>query len=374
MDADSPRSDLPGSRPPGSQPPGSQPLGSQPPALQPPGLQPLGSQPPDVPLAGAVGEPMPTRLAPMLAMPAPDPPAGEEWAYEVKWDGVRLLAFVDDGEARLRTRSGRDVTGVFPELQALGPALGNTRAVLDGEVVAFGSIGGPDFELLSHRVHIATPALARRAAAAIPVRYLVFDLLFLDGISTLALAYDERRALLAALADRARLRVPEPLVGTASEVRAATARAGLEGVVAKRRASVYRPGLRSPDWIKVRHVRRASVLVGGWEPGTGRRANRIGALLVGVASETGPRYAGQVGTGFSEASLDRLAALLAPLRRATCPLRDVPAEVGRGAVWTEPEMVAEVEYAAWTSQGRLRHPSYKGLRIDLTPDDTGPID
>ncbi|WP_256788450.1 non-homologous end-joining DNA ligase [Frankia sp. AvcI1] len=314
--------------------------------------------------------PMPGRMAPMLAVPAAAPPEGDDWAYEVKWDGVRALAFVDGGRPRLRSRSGHDVTDVFPELHTLGPAFGATQVILDGEIVAFGPAGTPDFELLSHRVHIATPAIARRAAATIPVRYLVFDLLFLDGHSLLAWPYSGRRALLADLADRGRLRISEELVGTGDEVVAASAAAGLEGVVAKRRSSPYQPGRRSVDWVKVRHVRRQSVLVGGWEPGTGRRADRIGALLVGVATPAGPRYAGQVGTGFSEATLDRLAALLAPLRRSDPPLRDVPAEVARGAVWVDPELIAEVEFTSWTTDGRLRHPSFQGLRIDISPADT----
>ncbi|SNQ45971.1 Multifunctional non-homologous end joining DNA repair protein LigD (fragment) [Frankia canadensis] len=204
----------------------------------------------------------------------------------------------------------------------------------------------------------------------IPVRFLVFDLLFLDGHSTLALPYDERRALLAGLADRARLRVSEELAGTGRQVMAATARAGPEGIVAKRRTSAYQPGRRSSNWVKVRHVRRASVLIGGWEPGAGRRANRIGSLLVGTAAPTGPVYAGQIGTGFSEAALDRLALLLAPPRRGSAPFRSVPAEVDRAAIWVEPEMIADVEFGSWTAEGRLRHPTFRGLRDDLTPNDT----
>ncbi len=327
---------------------------------------PAGPDPRDDPAR----EPMPGRMAPMLAVPAAAPPGGDGWAYEVKWDGIRALAFVDGGRARLRSRSGHDVTDVFPELHALGPAFGATQVILDGEIVAFGPAGTPDFELLSHRVHIATPAIARRAAATIPVRYLVFDLLFLDGHSLVARPYSERRALLADLASHGRLRISEELVGTGDEVMAASAAAGLEGVVAKRRSSPYQPGRRTADWVKVRHVRRQSVLVGGWEPGTGRRADRIGALLVGVAAPAGPRYAGQVGTGFSEATLDRLAALLAPLRRPDSPFRDVPAEVARGAVWVNPEVIAEVEFTSWTTGGRLRHPSFQGLRIDISPADT----
>ncbi|MCL9792835.1 non-homologous end-joining DNA ligase [Frankia sp. AgKG'84/4] len=318
----------------------------------------------------AAPEPMPTRIEPMLAMPALTSPDGPDWAYEVKWDGVRLLAFVEAGRARLRTRGGRDVTLVFPELAALGPALEGRQVILDGEVVAFGPTGRPDFERLSHRVQIATPALARRGAAAIPVRYLVFDLLFLDGHSAVDLAYVDRRVLLADLAGNGPLRLSEELAGTGRQVLAATGQAGLEGVVAKRRGSRYQPGRRSADWVKIRHTRRQSVLIGGWEPGAGRRADRIGALLVGTAAPRGARYAGQVGSGLTEATLDLLAGELAFLRRTDPPFRDVPAEVGRTAVWVEPRMIADVEFGSWTTEGRLRHPIFKGLRLDLSPADT----
>ncbi|MCK9895850.1 hypothetical protein [Frankia sp. AgB32] len=191
-------------------------------------------------------EPMPARIEPMLATPALTAPDGPDWAYEVKWDGVRLLAFVDGGRARLRTRSGLPVSAVLPELGALGPALDRAQVILDGEVVAFGPTGSPDFERLSHRVHVASPALARRGAAAIPVRYLVFDLLFLEGHSTMGLPYAERRALLAALAGPGRLHLSEELEGTGREVLAATGQAGLEGVVAKRRGSLYQPDVAQP--------------------------------------------------------------------------------------------------------------------------------
>lgn len=318
---------------------------------------------------------MPTRLEPMLAVAGPAP-RGPGWAFEIKWDGVRALAFVDGGRVTLRSRSGRDITDAYPELHPLGPALGSTRVVLDGEIVAFGPDGTPDFGLLSHRIHLANPDTARRAAAVTPVRYLVFDLLFLDGQSTIGLSYGQRRGLLAGLAGLAGLAadgaldVSAEFTGAGPDILAASAAAGLEGVVAKRRGSTYQPGRRSGDWVKVKNVRRQSVLIGGWEPGTGRRSDRIGALLVGVATPRGPRYAGQVGTGFTEDTLDRLAARLAPLRRGECPFSDVPPEIARTARWVAPELIAEVDYGAWTAEGRLRHPSFKGLRDDLAPADT----
>ncbi|WP_232303546.1 non-homologous end-joining DNA ligase [Pseudofrankia sp. DC12] len=325
--------------------------------------------------AGPARAPLPTALAPMRAVAGRELPTGPDWAYEVKWDGMRVLAFVDGGQVLARSRTGRDVTVAFPELRALGVALGPTQAVLDGEIVAFGPDGTPDFGLLAHRMHVTDAAAARRLAGRIPVSYLVFDLLFLDGQLTTARSYDERRALLAGLPG---LALSEALVGEGPDVLRASAAAGLEGVVAKRRSAAYLPGRRGFDWVKVKNTRTQSVVIGGWEPGAGRRADRVGSLLIGVAERPheaapdGPtfRYAGHVGTGFSDTTLDLLGRLLAPLRCDQPPFVDVPDAHVRAAVWVRPELVAEVAYAHWTADGRMRHPSFKGLREDLAPADT----
>ncbi|MDT3445044.1 MULTISPECIES: DNA polymerase ligase N-terminal domain-containing protein [unclassified Pseudofrankia] len=341
-------------------------------------------------------EPMPAALEPMYAVAGPLP-SGPEWVYEVKWDGMRVLAFIEGGRVRARSRAGRDVTAAFPELRPVGAALGATQAVLDGEIVAFGPDGRPDFSLLAHRIHVADAGAARRLARQIPVSYLVFDLLFLEGHATTGLSFDERRDLLAQFPG---LTLSDTLPGDGPEVLRASAAAGLEGVIAKRRSSVYQPGRRAADWVKTKNIRTQTVVIGGWEPGAGRREGRIGSLLVGIADpgvadpggprlggarlggaeggETGGdvgggiafRYAGHVGTGFSDATLDLLASLLEPLRQDTPPFPDVPAQRARKAVWVRPELVAEVEYAHWTPDARMRHPSFKGLRDDLTPADT----
>ncbi|WP_307874882.1 DNA polymerase ligase N-terminal domain-containing protein [Frankia nepalensis] len=330
-------------------------------------------------------EPMPTALEPMFAVLG-ELPAGQEWAYEVKWDGMRVLAFVEGGRVRARARSGRDVTAAFPELRAVGAALGATQAVLDGEIVAFGAHGTPDFSRLAHRIHVEDAAAARRLARRIPVSYLVFDLLFLDGHRTTELSYDQRRELLSGLPG---LTLSEELPGDGPTVLRASVDAGLEGIVAKRRSSPYLPGRRTTDWVKAKNIRAQTVVIGGWEPGAGKRANRIGSLLVGVAdsgADTGTgtasdadpgrragepalRYAGHVGTGFSDATLDLLARLLTPLRADTSPFSDVPAARARRAVWVRPVLVAEVTYTRWTPDARLLHPSFRGLRDDLAPED-----
>ncbi len=310
---------------------------------------------------------MTSRLAPMLAVPGVLPPAVEAWAYEVKWDGVRVLATVADGELELRSRNDNDVTAAYPELAGLPAALGR-GAVLDGEVVAFDAHGRTSFGRLQGRMHVRRPPA--ELLASIPVQLLVFDLLCLDGELTVDRGYDERRALLESLdLDGPHWSVP-PAFADGPDLLTATRSQGLEGIVAKRRNSTYQPGKRSDAWLKVKHVQRASVIVAGWKPGAGGRAGRIGSLLLGVQGPAGLEYAGHVGTGFTDATLVRLGEQLAPLRRPSSPfVTDVPRAHAKDAVWVEPVLVAEVDHTEWTRDGRLRHPSYKGLRDDIDPED-----
>ena len=318
------------------------------------------------------GSLLPSGLRPMLATAGDLPPDDDRWAYEVKWDGVRVLAAVEAGGLRLTSRLGNDVTGGYPELAALAAAV-DRPVLLDGEVVAFDAAGRPDFELLQSRMHVRSPSARRRDA--VPVTFVVFDLLH-EGTSALTgLAYDERRARLAALGLASpHWQVPAAFLGAGSAVHEATRAQGLEGVVAKRRDSRYDPGRRSELWVKTKHVHRTSAVVVGWQPGEGGRAGRLGSLLLAV-HDVRPGvdgdlvYAGHVGTGFSAATLLLLQSRLAPLRRDTPPLPDVPREHARSAVWVAPVLVCEVEYTAWTREGRLRHPSYKGLRDDVEPKD-----
>jgi bifunctional non-homologous end joining protein LigD len=310
--------------------------------------------------------PLPTDLAPMLATTGPLRRDDGRWSYEVKWDGVRALAAVEGGRIALRSRNGNDVTAAYPELRGLGLALGSTQVLLDGEVVAFDAAGRPDFGRLQARMHARKPGVALLRET--PVTLLVFDLLHLDGRSLLDLPYDERRALLEQLplaGDHWQLSPAFP--GDGQAVLDATRAQGMEGVVAKRRDSRYEPGRRSDCWVKVKHVRRTSAVVVGWKPGEGGRAGRIGSLLLAVREGEGWSYAGHVGTGFSAATLRMLGERLAPVRRDDPVLSDVPREHARSAVWVDPMLVCDVEYTEWTRDGRLRHPSYKGLRDDLDP-------
>ena len=308
---------------------------------------------------------------PMLATAGELPPPEEDalWGYEFKWDGVRAVAAVRGGALGLTSRKGTDITVRYPEVGRLPDGLVGHDAVLDGEIVAMDENGRPDFGVLQNRMHRTGPEVGRMAAA-MPVTYLVFDLLSWDGEDLLARPYAERRERLDALGLAGHRWVATPWFrGGGAGVRAASEENGLEGVVAKRLTSPYRPGLRSPDWRKVKNVRTQSVVVGGWRPGQGRRAGGVGSLLFGVPDGEGNLvYAGHVGTGFSDQDLKDLKRMFTA--RSTSPFHGtLPREVTRDAHWVEPELVGEVAYAVWTADGRLRHPSWKGIRDDLEPDD-----
>jgi bifunctional non-homologous end joining protein LigD len=320
------------------------------------------------PPADAGREPMPDKLVPMMARAGRLPPKREDerWAYEIKWDGVRAIVHSEPGRMRLNSRNLHDITPRYPELSKLNRALSHHRAILDAEVVALDADGRPSFGALQRRMHLGSESAVRRLAREAPVTLMIFDLLWLDGHSLMALPYEERRARLSELGlTGERWRTPEHVVGRGADLLAASEAQGLEGILAKRLDSPYEPGRRSACWIKVKNVERQEVVIGGWLPGEGRRRERIGALAVGVRENGHLRYAGKVGTGFTEAELDRLGALLGPLQRDTSPF-DAPAqpELPRGAVWVQPRHVAEVEFREWTQGGQLRAPSYKGLRDD----------
>jgi bifunctional non-homologous end joining protein LigD len=309
----------------------------------------------------------PPGLRPMLATSSTLPSDDEGWAYEMKWDGLRALAFISGGKVRLASRTSRDITHVYPELAGLAAASGASQAVLDGEIVAFGGGEWPDFEALQQRMNIASAAQARQLAADIPVSYLAFDILWLNGRSLLEEPYSRRRSLLEGLGlNGANWQVPPSFTGeSGANVQAVSREHGLEGVMAKRIRSRYEPGRRSAAWRKIKNVRRQEVVIGGWKPGEGGRAGWIGSLLVGVYEGDQLVYAGHVGTGFTQQTLRMLGQRLEPLRRADSPFGpSVPPEDARFARWVEPVLVAEIAFADWTKSGRLRAPAYKGLRDD----------
>ena len=315
-------------------------------------------------------QPMPERLQPMFARTGSLPKDDAKWAYEVKWDGVRALGYVAGGRLRLASRNGRDITPRYPELRELGRALAGREAILDGEVVAFDENGRPSFQLLQRRMHLTSEHHVRRLAASEPVAYMLFDLLWLDGHSLMELPYEERRERLLELELKgATGQAPAHHLGDGAALLAASRAQGLEGIIAKRLDSTYTPGRRSPAWVKVKNFRRIDMVVGGWLGGEGRRSGRVGALVIGFYEDGKLRYAGRVGSGFSESELDRISRLLEPLARDESPFdgRQPPRETH----FVEPELVSAVEYGEWTQARTLRHPVYKGLRDDVDPTEVG---
>ena len=316
----------------------------------------------------AGGARLPSKLSPMLATPGVPPRGDAGWAYEMKWDGVRALAFIEDGQLRLASRTGRDITVAYPELTALGPAAG-TQLLLDGEVVAFDD-GRPSFAQLQQRMHVTSAVQAARLSGQVPACYLIFDVLHADGHPLLDQPYARRRELLEALdLNDVSWQIPPSFTGYAAEDLLTVSREqGLEGIVAKRLDSPYRPGRRSGEWRKIKNVLRQEVVVGGWRRGEGERTGQIGSLLVGVQSPGGLAYAGHVGTGFTRQTLQLLGDRLAARQQPASPFAgEVPREHARGAVWVRPDLVIDVAFAVWTPEGRLRAASYQGLRDDKDP-------
>jgi bifunctional non-homologous end joining protein LigD len=316
-------------------------------------------------------EPMPKQLTPMLAtLTTKLPPDEDAWAYEIKWDGVRALAYNDSGHLHLESRNLRDITSHYPELRALGPELGSTDAILDGEIVAFDEEGRPSFERLQSRMHLASEAQIRRRMATTPVTYLLFDLLYLEGRSLLDLPYTERRERLEELGlDGPSWQTPSYHRGDGKALLELSRERGLEGLVAKRLDSRYVPGRRTRAWLKVKNVQSQEFVIGGWLPGQGRREGTLGAVLVGYHvpgdGDRSLRYAGRVGSGFSEEMLGQLIEQLEPLRRKDSPFegRQPPKE----AIFVDPRLVCEVEFREWTAARTLRAPVYKGLLEDKDP-------
>ena len=307
-------------------------------------------------------------LRPMLATASDSLPPDEGHTFEAKWDGVRALARWDGATFALHTRNGREATAAYPEITELGPALGATPVLLDGEVVALDEAGLPSFQRLQGRMHVASSRVAAGLVGATPVTYLAFDLLHRGGRSLLAEPWHVRRDELEALALAGPAwATPPSFEGEGPAMLAAMRERGMEGVVAKRTDSPYLPGVRSKAWTKVVLHEREDFVVGGWLPGDGRRSGGIGALLLGSPRPDGRlQFVGGVGTGFTDAELRRLEAALAPTVTSDSPFDErLPGK----AVFVAPTLVVDVQYRQRTSTGILRHPSYKGTRVDKDPSD-----
>jgi bifunctional non-homologous end joining protein LigD len=313
---------------------------------------------------------LPRQLAPMLATPAPELPREQErWTFELKWDGIRAIAFVEGGRVRVQTRSLRDVTVSWPELAGLGSAV-DQPILLDGEIVALDDQGAPSFQTLQERMHVSNQAEAARLAGEVPATFFVFDVLQIGDRSLLDQPWTERREVLESLDLSGPSWVTTPsFPGEGDVVWEAVEAREMEGVIAKRMDAPYLPGTRSKHWLKIKRLGSDEFVVGGWMPGAGRREGSIGSLLLGVpAADGGLAYVGNVGTGFTSSELSRLEGALGPKRRPTSPFTSGPVP-RKGAVFVAPELVVEVVFGQRTRDGVLRHSSYKGMRIDKTAAD-----
>lgn len=308
---------------------------------------------------------------PMLATLAPEAFDDPAWLFEPKWDGIRALAFCSE-DTRLMSRNDRDITVAYPELHRIHDHVVALDAVLDGEIVAFDE-GVPSFQRLQQRMHLRDQARIERMTAQIPVVFMAFDLLSMDGRALTGAELGERRRMLEEAVVPDEWLQLSPIVDEAGiALFAASAEQGLEGIMAKRKVSLYHPGARSRDWLKVKVTFDADVVIAGWTEGEGRRSGGLGSLVMAVHDDGELRYVGNVGTGFDDAALsdarERLEAL---------PAGDPPFEPDvirsrselRKAHWVAPDLVARVEHRQLTDAGRLRAPSFQGFREDKTPEE-----
>ncbi|MFN8033648.1 MAG: ATP-dependent DNA ligase [Mycobacterium sp.] len=281
-----------------------------------------------------------------------------QYGFEGKFDGYRMLVELDHGRLRLQSRSGRDVTPEYPQLHSLAADLADHDVILDGEVVALDADGVPSFGEMQNRVR------------ATRIEFWAFDILRLDGRSLLRARYRDRRKVLETFAAGTNLIVPPLIDGDGPEALKFSRKKKWEGVVAKKWDSTYQVGRRSSAWIKDKNWNAQEIVIGGWREGNGGRSSRIGALLMGIPGDNGLAFVGRVGTGFSDKELSRLKSVLAPLHTDASPFDPpLPRTETKGVTYVRPELVGEVRYGEWTSDGRLRHPSWRGLRPDKEPAD-----
>ena len=325
---------------------------------------------------GPEPDPLPD-LHPMMATLVSDAFDDEDWIFEPKWDGVRALAICQRDGTALLSRNQNDITATYPEFAKLHERLVCNDAIVDGEIVAMHS-GRPSFERLQSRINLQNERDITRMAAEIPATFIAFDLLYMDGRSLIALPVEERKELL------------DELVVTTDQVQVSpyterdginlfetARRMNLEGIVGKKLGCPYKPGKRVREWVKVKTIFEEDVVIGGWTPGEGSRSSSFGALLVGAYEDGELRFVGSVGTGFSEKLLDEILPQLEERRIDGCPFVVDPRKTGgsrfgkpiKNPRWASPDLVARVEFRELTSVGKLRAPSFKGLRSDKAPED-----
>lgn len=310
---------------------------------------------------------MPRHIKPMLAKLAALPSDQRQWAFEYKWDGVRAILYWDGSRLSIDSRNLLDITPRYPELAGLCDALGSRPAVLDGEIVALDSAGRVSFGQLQYRMHVVDDAKIARLARTTPVYYMVFDLLHLGGESTLALPYARRRTMLEDLSLKGpNWQTPPSKVGDGTAMLQSVRSAGMEGLIAKRIDSRYEPGGRSGAWLKIKISASQELVIGGYLPGQGMLTGGLGSVLVGYyrSGQDKLQYAGAVGTGYTDAFRRQLQKMLDAV---ASPQNPFSGAVPRGTVFCQPKYVCEVSFTEWTADGIVRHPVFKGLRLDKDP-------
>ena len=307
-------------------------------------------------LANAEKGPMPKSLDPMKAQLVEKPFDDDRWLFEVKWDGIRLVSFIDDGKVRLQTRAGRTVDEEYPQLQAISHLVNARQAILDGEIVALDEEGRPSFQLLQNR-----------GKEEHPMQYVVFDIVYFDGQRLFKVPLEDRKRLLRDIVrDSGVLKYSDHVLGQGTAFFKAAQQKRLEGIVAKLRDSPYQPGVRSSAWLKIKAHLQQEVVIGGFtEPRASRKY--FGAILVGVYEDGKLVYTGHVGGGFDERTLADLYKLMKPLIVKQSPFSGTPPRGNEKPTWVKPVLVAEVKFAEWTRDGVMRQPVFLGLRDDVDP-------
>jgi bifunctional non-homologous end joining protein LigD len=319
----------------------------------------------DPPAAGT--EPMPANLSPMHGISGPLPRAEDGWAYEFLWDGIRTLLYVDGGRVNATVESGQNLAPWFPELREIGEFLGSRAVILDGSIAAFDDNGVPSLARLQHRFNPRSPSRIGRLAREVPVTFLAFDLLYLDGRATSEMPYDERRKRLEALRLAARNFACPPSVrgGEGDEILRIAKERGLLGVIAKRLDSPYVPGTRSRSWVDATAFKTQTLVVGGW---TGQKSVELSSLLVGIPQAGGLAFAGAVSSGYTEADHHALRDALDPLSAEISPFeKEPPDSAGADPHFVRPELVVEVRYSSWSRDKQIREPSWRAIRPDRDP-------
>jgi bifunctional non-homologous end joining protein LigD len=306
---------------------------------------------------------------PMLATPVAQPFAREGWLFELKYDGIRAMVSVAGDLVRITGRRGGDETARYPEAQAIRAGIRASQAIVDGELVVLDADGRPSFERMQQRIGVSRDVDVRRVAAEHPVTFIAFDLLELEGRDLLSTELRIRKKTLReTIVDSPYILFAAHVERDGTSLFEVARKSGIEGIVGKRADSLYHPGTRSPDWVKIKSWLSQSCVVAGYTAGRGRRTNQLGALILAVLDGNRLVHCGQVGTGFDDKTLRDLKDRLRPLEVKTCPL-DPPPKTSEPATWVKPELVCEVRFAGWTRDGILRHPAFRTLRLDQRPED-----